>query len=145
MATLLRQRMRWAFLLISAYAVSNIARELTRGAIASYYAKSVIGGNIVLGSVLCLLAVWLWSGRRLSLIQLRRIEIIGIGLAVLLVAIAQHLWFMQARPGRMPCSRNSGTALGTQLVLHRSPPPPRPDSMILSWADASWRWATSTA
>ena len=137
-ATLLRQRMRWAFLLISAYAVSNIARELTRGAIASHYAKSVIGGNIVLGAVLCLLAVWLWSGRRLSLVQLRRIEIIGIGLAVLLVAIAQHLWFMQARPWPDALlAQRSELPWGRNWFYLIAAAPRAPDSMILSWADAS--------
>lgn len=136
--TLLRQRMRLAFLLIVAYSLSNIARELTRGAIASPYAKSVVAGNIFLGSVLCLLAAWLYSQRRLTLLQLRRIELMGIGLAVLLVAIAQHLWFMQARPwpdahlaqtGQLPWRRNWFYLIAAA--------PRAPDSMVLSWADAS--------
>ena len=98
MATLLRQRMRWAFLLISAYAVSNIARELTRGRSPATTPRASSAANIVLGAVLCLLAVWLWSGRRPIAGPASPHRIIGIGLAVLLVAIAQHLWFMQARP-----------------------------------------------
>lgn len=137
-ATLLRQRMRLAFLLIAAYAVSIIARELTRGAIASQYAKSVVSGNILLGSVLCLFAALLWSSRRLTLPQLRRIELMGIGLAVVLTALSQHLWYMQARPWPGALLGQVGELSWSRNWFYLMASAPRTtNSMILSWADSS--------
>lgn len=137
-ATLLRRRMRVAFALIVAYSVLNIARELTRGAIDSAYARSVVGGNIGLGLIMSALTGLLWSKRRLSLVQLRRIEILGIALAALLVCVAQHLWYTHGRPfppglwsssDQLPWKRHWFFQLSASGPGHHS--------MILSWSDAS--------
>ena len=137
-ATLLRRRMRVAFALIVAYAVLNILRELTRGAIESAYARSVIAGNIVLGLVMSALTTVLWTRRRLSLHQLRRIELGGIGLAALLVCVAQHIWYTHGRPWaggawlhseRLPWERHWFYQLASNGPGHHS--------IILSWSDAS--------
>ena len=137
-ATLLRRRMRVAFALIVAYCFLNIARELTRGAIESTYARSVILGNIGLGLIMSALTSLLWSPRRLSLTQLRRIELFGIGLAALMVCVAQHIWYTHGRPfpggswsggDHIPWGRHWFYLLSTSDAGHHS--------LILSWSDAS--------
>lgn len=137
-AALLRRRMRLAFALIVAYCVLNIVREITRGAIESAYARAVITGNIGLGLVMSALTALLWSRRPLSLTQLRRLEIAGISLAVLLVCVAQHVWHTHGRPfpdgiwtgsEPLPWARHWFYQLSTSGPGHHS--------LILSWSDAS--------